>query len=61
VLLYETFTQRQRERGHPRNPAFLLADGELRRLVAPLSVLREREGEFGGRFIASVAARKSLP
>jgi tellurite methyltransferase len=60
VLLYETFTSRQRERGHPRNPAFLLADGELPRLVAPLDVVREREGEFDGRFIASVAARKGL-
>ena len=61
VLLYETFTTRQRERGHPRNPAFLLTDGELPRLVAPLSVLHQREGEFDGRFIASVAARKGLP
>jgi len=25
VLLYETFTQQQARRGHPRNPAFLLA------------------------------------
>jgi tellurite methyltransferase len=61
VLLYETFTSRQRARGHPRNPAFLLAEGELPRLVEPLEVVREREGEFEGRFIASVAARKRLP
>lgn len=61
VLLYETFTIRQRERGHPRNPAFLLADGELAHLVEPLTVVGEREGEFDGRFIASVAARKGLP
>ena len=61
VLLYETFTARQRERGHPRNPAFLLEDGELPRLVQPLVVLDQREGEFDGRFIASVAARKPLP
>ena len=61
VLLYETFTMRQRERGHPRNPAFLLNDGELPDLVRPLIVLRQREGEFDGKFIASVAARKPLP
>lgn len=61
VLLYETFTTRQRERGHPRNPAFLLADGELPRLVEPLTIIAEREGEFDGTFIASVAARKPLP
>ena len=31
--------------------------GELRRLVAPLEIVREREGEFEGRCVASVAAR----
>jgi tellurite methyltransferase len=58
VLLYETFTREQARRGHPRNPLFLLDPGELRRLVAPLEVLREREGEIEDRFLASVAARK---
>jgi SAM-dependent methyltransferase len=61
VLLYETFTIGQRERGHPRNPAYLLQDGELPRLVAPLAILRSREGDYGGRLVASVAARKQLP
>lgn len=61
VLLYETFTLRQRERGHPRNPAFLLTDGELPELVAPLIVVHQREGEFDGKFMASVAAQKRLP
>jgi SAM-dependent methyltransferase len=61
VLLYETFTIAQRARGHPRNPAFLLLDGELPTLVAPLDVIRHREGEIGEQFIASIAARKSLP
>jgi tellurite methyltransferase len=61
VLLYETFTIGQRERGHPRNPAFLLLDGELPTLAAPLDVIRRREGEFGERLIASIAARKTLP
>ena len=61
IVVYETFTMRQRERGHPRNPAFLLNDGELLDLVTPLVVLDHREGEFDGRFLASVAARKRLP
>jgi SAM-dependent methyltransferase len=61
VLLYETFTTGQRERGHPRNPDFLLGDGELPALVAPLDVLRSREGDFNGAMLASVAARKPLP
>jgi SAM-dependent methyltransferase len=61
VLLYETFTIGQRERGHPRNPAFLLQDGELLQLVAPLEILRSREGDYGGKLVASVAARKQLP
>lgn len=61
VLLYETFTIGQRERGHPRNPAFLLHPGELATLVRPLQILRRREGDVGGKLIASVAARKQLP
>ena len=55
-LFYETFTRRQAERGHPRNPAFLLNEGELSALVAPLVVLRSREGDFEERFIASIIA-----
>lgn len=55
-LFYETFTTRQAERGHPTNPDFLLRDGELVELMAPLSILRSREGEFDGAFIASVVA-----
>jgi SAM-dependent methyltransferase len=61
VLLYETFTIGQRARGHPRNPAFLLQHGELARLVAPLEIVRSREGDHGGKLLASVAARKPLP
>jgi rhodanese-related sulfurtransferase len=58
VLLYETFTKEQARRGSPTNPEFLLDPGELPGLVAPLEVLRQREGEYDGRFLASVAARK---
>lgn len=58
-LFCETFTTRQAERGHPKNPAFLLKDGELLSLVAPLAILRSREGETDGRFIASVIAERA--
>ncbi|HXU12651.1 MAG TPA: methyltransferase domain-containing protein [Candidatus Binatia bacterium] len=60
LLLYETFTVDQAAFGHPKNPAFLLQHGELPRLVAPLEVVRQREGEFDGRRVASVAARSLL-
>lgn len=58
VLVYETFTTAQAARGKPTNPAFLLEPGELPRLVAPLVVERQREGEVDGRMVASVVARK---
>jgi SAM-dependent methyltransferase len=56
VLIYETFTTGQAVRGHPRNPAFLLEDGELPTLVRPLHVVRSREGDFEGSLVASVVA-----
>lgn len=58
VLLYETFTTAQAARGKPTNPAFLLLPGELPRLVAPLEVVRQRDGDVEGRMVASVAARR---
>lgn len=58
VLFYETFTAGQAKRGHPTNPAFLLDPGELPRLVAPLEVVRSREGEVDGALVASVVARR---
>lgn len=57
LLIYETFTRAQAARGKPTNPAFLLERGELPRLVAPLEILREREGDYEGRFVASVIAK----
>jgi len=57
-IFYETFTVRQAERGHPRNPAFLLKDGELAELMAPYRILRSREGDIDGRFIASIVAER---
>jgi hypothetical protein len=60
ILLYETFTKEHGERhGRPSRPEHLLEPGELPRLVAPLEVVREREGEFEGAHVASVAARKA--
>jgi hypothetical protein len=60
-LFYETFTTRQAERGHPKNPDFLLRDGELLELVAPLAIVRSREGDIDGKWLASVVAeRESL-
>jgi rhodanese-related sulfurtransferase len=58
ILLYETYTTEQAQRGRPTSPDHLLEPGELARLVAPLEVIRQREGETDGCFRASVAARK---
>ena len=58
LLLYETFTVDQAALGHPKNPAFLLEHGELRRLVTPLEVVRERDGVHEGRHVAGIAAVK---
>jgi SAM-dependent methyltransferase len=57
-LFYETFTAAQAERGHPKNPAFLLQDGELPLLVSPLKVLRSQDGDIDGRWIASIVAER---
>lgn len=61
LLLYETFTVDQAKRGRPTNPDFLLEHGELVQLVGPLEVLRQRDGDFDGRMVAAVAARKRIP
>jgi tellurite methyltransferase len=57
-IFYETFTRQQAGRGHPRNPAFLLDDGELAALMAPFAILRSREGDVDGRFISSIVAER---
>jgi SAM-dependent methyltransferase len=67
-LLYETYTTAQPStqavaavqaaRGKPTNVQYLLEPGELAGLVAPLEVVRQREGEFEGRMVSAVAARK---
>lgn len=44
LLLYETFTSRQRDLGHgPRNPAFLLEPGELPTLFPELEIVSHVE------------------
>jgi tellurite methyltransferase len=63
VLIAETFLVDQAGIGHPSNPRFLLAHGELRELVAGLEVEQYREGLVnypdGARaFRASVVASK---
>ena len=58
VLIYETFLDKQAELGHPKNPDFLLKPGELVKLVQPLEVLRQFEGEADGKWISAVAARR---
>ena len=60
ILLCETYTTAQARHGRPTSPDHLLEPGELPRLVAPLEVLRQREGEIDGRSLASVAARKPV-
>jgi rhodanese-related sulfurtransferase len=58
VLFYETFTVDQAARGRPTSPAHLLQHGELPQLVAPLTVVRTRDGEVSGRLIAGIVARR---
>jgi tellurite methyltransferase len=64
LLLFETFTVRQREFATgPRNPAFLLAEGELPELFARLEVLAFWEGVTDGSSpaaVARLAARKPV-
>jgi SAM-dependent methyltransferase len=58
LLVYETFTMAQAARGKPTNPDFLLKPGELLDLVRPLEIVASREGDYEGRMIASVIARR---
>jgi rhodanese-related sulfurtransferase len=58
LLVYETFTVGQPALGRPRDPAHLLEHGELARLVAPLEIVRERDGVHESRHVAAVAARR---
>jgi SAM-dependent methyltransferase len=64
LLVYETFTERQRELGHgPSNPAFLLKSGELPHLFEGLQPLGSIEGlvatEKRRDWLAGLVARKA--
>jgi len=64
LLVYETFTERQRELGQgPSNPAFLLESGELPRLFAGLEVAESVEGIVESTqmraWLAGLVARKA--
>jgi len=62
VLIYETFTARQRELGTgPRNPDFLLEPGELPGLFPELEILDHWEGTSEGAHIARLCARARPP
>ena len=63
ILVWDTFLIDQREIGHPRNPSFLLARGELvERLAGEFRILAAREGavdDGGGRaFRSGVVAER---
>lgn len=62
LLVYETFTTRNRDLGQgPGNPAFLLEPGELAQLFPGLEVVASQEGlrEAPSReWVASLAARR---
>ena len=62
LLVYETFTIHQRNLGQgPRNEAFLLAPGELRRLFPGLEILSSWEGVLAGpppQALARLVARR---
>jgi tellurite methyltransferase len=63
TLVWDTFLIDQREIGHPRNPSFLLARGELgERLAGEFRILAAREGaveDAGGRaFRSGVVAER---
>ncbi len=64
LLLYETFTLRQRELGYgPKNPAFLLAPGELPGLFPRLRCEHHWEGRTPGERpleLAQLVARRPL-
>jgi SAM-dependent methyltransferase len=64
LLIYETFTVRQRALGYgPKNPAFLLEPGELPQLFPGLEPLYVWEGRTPGERpneIAQLVARKPL-
>jgi SAM-dependent methyltransferase len=64
VIVFETFLREQARLGHPKNPAFLLEPGELRRQFADFELLTYEEGRFecetGEAHLARMVARRTL-
>jgi tellurite methyltransferase len=62
ILMYETYTVDQRRYGRPRNPAFLLEPGELRRWFENWEMLHAFEGELQRprRAVAQLVCRKPI-
>jgi SAM-dependent methyltransferase len=62
VLAFETFIVDQAALGHPTNPAFLLARGELRAAFDDFDLISYAEGRFesesGSAFLARLCARR---
>ncbi len=63
VIVFETFIRDQQQLGHPRNPAFLLARGELARRFSDFEIVAYDEGrcetESGPAFLARMLARRA--
>ena len=63
IIVFETFLREQARLGHPKNPAFLLEPGELRRHFADFELLTYEEGRFetetGEAFLARMLARRA--
>lgn len=61
-VLFETFTVDQAAIGHPSNPAYLLAPGELRTAFSDFEILAYEEGLFeaetGPAYLARLLARR---
>lgn len=64
IVIYETFTIDQPTYGRPKNPAFLLRPGELRKYFSDWDILHnfegvvENEAGTGSKAIAQLAAQK---
>lgn len=60
VLLYETYTEEQRQYGKPRSPGYLLKRGELRSWFRDWDILHYFEGikEAPRRAVAQIVCRK---
>jgi len=62
VIVAETFLIDQAAHGHPRNPAFLLAHGELRAAFGGFEIVHDEEGLLpsgdGSAYLARLIARK---